>query len=286
MRTPSRVLAGAATLTAAVLVVAAGALPADAARTTTIISADSTGAPGDGASELPGVSDDGRYVTFTSSASNLVPLDPSNSFEDVFIRDRVAGTVEQVSVDSQGRPGGFFSGGFTNFAPVTPDGRFVAFDAFTGTLVPGDTNQLTDVFLRDRVGRTTTRVSVASDGTQANSSSAVAGLSADGRYVFFNSRATNLVLADANGIRTDVFVHDMVTGTTSLVSTRKDGSQVDQDTRAWDVSNDGRYVLFDSFAILNLGLQFSGPLIDDAVELSDPEHHASNDDHKDPYHHQ
>jgi Tol biopolymer transport system component len=236
---------------AAVLAVTAGLVPAQAGPTTTLVSVSAAGAPGDGASELPGVSDDGRYVTFTSSATNLVPLEASNAFDDVFIRDRATGTVEQVSVDSQGNPGGFDSGGFTDPAPVTPDGRFVAFDAFTGTLVPGDTNRLVDVFLRDRVAKTTTRVSVAGDGAQANGSSAVAGLSADGRYVFFNSRATNLVPVDANGIRTDVFVHDMVTGTTSLVSVRKDGGQVDQDTRAWDVSNDGRYVLFDSFAKYN-----------------------------------
>jgi Tol biopolymer transport system component len=190
-------------------------------------------------------------VTFSSSATNLAPQGPFNDFNHVFVRDRQTGAVEQVSVDSQGNPGGFDSGGFTDPAAVTPDGRYVAFSAFTGTLVPGDTNRLVDVFLRDRHGGTTVRVSVASDGTQANGGSAVAGVSADGRYVFFNSRATNLVPVDANGLRTDVFVHDMLTGTTTLVSVRKDGSQVDQDTRAWDVSNDGRYVLFDSLARYN-----------------------------------
>jgi archaellum component FlaF (FlaF/FlaG flagellin family) len=241
----------------ALIVGAVGALvatlmadPANAAATTTQISANTAGAPSNGASQRPGLSDDCRFVTFISSATNLVPQGPSNSFNDVFIRDRQSGTIEQISVDSHGNQGGFDSGGFEP-AAVTPDGRLVAFSAFTGTLVPGDTNQLVDIFVRDRTAHTTVRVSVASDGTQANGSSAVTGISADGRYVVFNSRATNLVPVDANGIGLDVFVHDMVTGATTLASVRKDGSQVDKDTRAWDVSNDGRYVLFESYAKYN-----------------------------------
>jgi Tol biopolymer transport system component len=243
-----RVLAAAATtVVAAVGAALALATPAAAAPATTRLSSTATGAPANDFSELPGLSDDGRYATFTSNATNLAPQDPGNFSTDVYVRDRVTGAVERVSVNSQGEEGIGTSGGFLTAAPVTPDGRFVAFDAFAFNLVPGDTNRATDAFLRDRRAGTTTRVSVSSAGAQADGASSVDAISADGRYVLFGSRATNLVPGDTNGAA-DAFIRDTQAGTTTRVSVKRDGTPVDKDTRAWDLSNDGRYVAFTSLA--------------------------------------
>jgi WD40-like Beta Propeller Repeat len=219
-------------------------VPASAAGTTTRLSSTNTGAPANDTSDLPGLSDDGRYATFTSAATNLVPAG-ANSLNDVFLKDRTTGAVDLISVNSQGVAGNSFSGGFTFASPVTPDGRFVAFDSFASNLVPGDTNQLTDSFLRDRQAGTTVRLNVSSAGAQATNSSAVTAISANGRYVLFISRATNLVPGDTNNAL-DAFVRDTVYGTTTRVSVKADGTQVADDTRAWDMTNDGRFVLFTS----------------------------------------
>jgi hypothetical protein len=220
--------------------------PAGAAPTTTRLSATSAGAPANDTSELPGLTDDCRYATFTSDATNLVPQSPGNFQSDVFVKDRRTGALDLVSVSSQGAEGNRSSGGFISPAPITPDGRFVVFDSDAFNLVPGDTNNLTDVFLRDRTLHTTTRISVSGGGVQSNGSSSVKAISADGRYVMFLSRATNLVANDTNGSATDVFIRDTAAGTTTLVSTRRDGTQVSDDTVGWDISNDGRLVLFSS----------------------------------------
>jgi WD40-like Beta Propeller Repeat len=242
----SRALVGAVTVAlAATTVVMAG--PANAAPTTSRLSSASTGVVADNTAELPALSDDGRYVTFTSNATNLVPQGQFNFWNDVFIKDRQTGVVEQISVNSRGELGEFFSGGILNPSPLTPDGRFVAFDAYASNLVDNDTNRLIDTFLRDRVKKTTIRVSVDSIGGQADGPSAVHGVSADGRYVLFNSRATNLVKNDTNNAL-DVFIHDTVTGETKRVSVKSNGAQVPDDTVGLDLSNDGRYVLFTSFS--------------------------------------
>ena len=108
------------------------------------------------------ISADGRYVTFDSSAANLVAGD-TNGTHDVFVRDRAAGTTQRVSVAAGGGQADDES-----FAPsISADGRSVAFASFADNLVPGDTNGTTDVFVRDRTAGTTTRVSVRSDGGQA-----------------------------------------------------------------------------------------------------------------------
>jgi Tol biopolymer transport system component len=236
--------------TAAALAVASMALanPAHAAAATTRISSTGGGAAADGRSELPGLSADGRYATFTSDATNLVPVGPLHFQSNVFVKDRKTGAVDIVSVSPAGVEGNRSSGEFLIPAPVTPDGRFVAFDSDAFNLVPGDTNNLTDVFLRDRRNRTTARLNVSTAGVQANANSGVAAMSADGRFVLFNSRATNLVAKDANGLGTDVFLRDAVAGTTTLVSTRTDGTQVGKDTLGWSISADGRFVLLTSLS--------------------------------------
>jgi Tol biopolymer transport system component len=133
--------------------------------TTERVSVDSAGIEGNDASNEPSISGDGRFVAFTSFASNLVAGD-TNGDPDVFVRDRLLGTTERVSLSSAGAEGGHPS----TMPSISPDGRFVAFCSRSGNLVPGDTNgnSFEDVFVRDRLLGTTDRVSVGSGGQQGN----------------------------------------------------------------------------------------------------------------------
>src|SRR5690606_33966970 len=179
----------------------------------------SNGVEGAGASQRSSVSGDGRYVAFESRSSNLVPGD-TNGASDIFVHDRVTGVTERVSVASDGTQANANS----FVASISADGRYVAFYSIATNLVPGDTNGTSDIFVHDRVTGVTERVSVASDGTQANANSLVPSVSADGRYVAFLGLATNTVRGCANGA-TDIFVHDRVTGVTERVSVASDGTQ-------------------------------------------------------------
>ncbi len=148
------------------------------------------------------ISDDGRYVAFASEAGNLVPGD-TNGTQDVFVRDRQAGTTERVSVDSSG---GQVDNGNDTQPVISGDGRFVAFHSVAADLVPGDTNNSLDVFVHDRQTGLTERSSVDSNGAQANRASTFPSISANGRFVAFGSAATNLG-ADLNDIL-DIYLHD------------------------------------------------------------------------------
>ena len=112
-------------------------------------------------------------------------------------------------------------------AGISADGRYVVFNSDATNLVPGDSNERSDVFVRDRVGGETVRISVSSSGAQANAGadpfggSHAYGIDASGRYVVFVSDASNLVASDTNGVP-DVFLHDRVTGATSRVSLSSD----------------------------------------------------------------
>jgi Tol biopolymer transport system component len=201
------------------------------------------GIPGqNGNSRDPAISGDGRYVAFESSAGNLVPND-INFTEDVFVRDRVAGSTARVSFPGAGREADAGSGA----AAISADGRHVAFHSYASNMVPNDTNRTTDVFVHDRVTGTIERVSVAGDGTQANNGGAGPAISADGRHVAFISYASNLVPGDTNG-RGDVFVRDRVTGTTERVSVANDGGQANDHSSWAAISADGRNVAFGSGA--------------------------------------
>jgi len=168
---------------------------------TTRVSVSSGGTAGDGSSLFASVSSDGRYVAFSSTATNLVSGD-TNSFEDVFMRDRQLGQTTRVSVDSTGTQGNEQS----DTAAISGDGRFVAFRSYATNLVSGDTNMRGDVFVHDRETAKTTRVSVDSNGTQSNDHSSGARISSDGRLVGFASDASNIVVNDTNSVA-DVFVH-------------------------------------------------------------------------------
>ena len=169
-----------------------------------------------GSADINGI---GRYVVFDSAASNLVAGDTNNGF-DIFLRDVVMGSTDRLSVSSSEVQ----AIGDSFFPSISADGRYVAFHSDAPNLVANDTNGVNDVFVRDVVSDTTTRVSVRSNGTQANGESDGASMSADGRYVAFISKATNLVSGDTN-VKSDIFVHDMVTGATTRVSLNNGGSR-------------------------------------------------------------
>jgi Tol biopolymer transport system component len=220
--------------------VLAGLTSPSSAQSTSLLSVGPGGGPGNGNSRFVSISADGRYVAFGSSASDLVSGD-ANGVDDVFLRNRRNGTTVRVSVDSSGVEG---NGG--SYAPsVSADGRYVAFQSYASNLVAGDTNGICDVFVRDRTTGTTVRVSVDSAGLEATGESFYPAISADGRYVAFQSLAATLVAGDVNG-KGDVFVRDLSSGTTVLVSQSSAGMQGDADSQAASISADGRFVVFDS----------------------------------------
>jgi CSLREA domain-containing protein len=213
--------------------------------TTRCLSVDASGAPANNQSASPAISADGRFVAFHSSASNLVSGDLNGS-QDTFVYDLQTNKITLVSVDSSGTQA---NSGSSN-SSISADGQRVAFASFATNLVTGDANGKMDIFVHDMQTGTTTRVSVDSNGMQANDSSIELSISADGRYVAFESRATNLVPEDTNG-ELDVFVHDMQTAITTRVSIDSNGGQaVGESGTAGNsfLSADGRYVTFYSWS--------------------------------------
>ena len=173
------------------------------AGTTSRVSVSGTERQADLYSLDPGISADGRWVSFRSGATNLV-RDDANARSDVFVRDRLRGTTTRVSVKSNNHPGN----GHSDLSAIDSSGRWVVFGSRATNLAPGgDTNARSDVFVHDLRTGVTTRESVTADGAQANEESFAPAISADGRHVAFLSFADNLVPGDTND-RLDVFVRD------------------------------------------------------------------------------
>ena len=206
------------------------------------VSVASDGTQGNNFSSDPAVSNDGRYVVFSSWASNLVPND-SNLSQDIFIHDCQTGVTERISIASDGTQ----TNGNALGPAITPDGRYVVFYSAASNLAHGDTNNEWDIFVHDRQTSVTERISVASDGTQANGASLASDISENGRYVVFESLASNLVVGDTN-IYNDIFVHDRQTGATERVSVASDGTQANNDSYSPVITTDGRYIAFASYA--------------------------------------
>lgn len=185
---------------------------------------------GDSGSFAPSVSADGRFVAFQSSATNLVAGDTNGATTDIFVRDLASGTTTLLTS----------GGNNASSAPsISADGRFVAFQSNASNLAAGDSNgAISDIFVRDLIAGTTTLLTPGGNG----SGSSAPSISANGRYVAFQSDSSNLVAGDA-GTLSDIFVRDLVTGTTTLVTLGGNGASVTP-----SISADGRYVTFTSSA--------------------------------------
>ena len=206
------------------------------------VSVSSLGAEADGSSYYPAISSDGRYVAFYSSATNLVAGD-ANGTDDIFVYDRTLDTIERVSVSSLGVEGEYGSA----LPSISSDGRYVAFYSEASSLVPEDTGPTADIFVYDRTLDTIERVSVSSLGVEANDYSQSPTISADGRYIAFESGATNLVDGDTNA-RSDIFVYDRTLDTIERVSVSTLGVEGNGNSSTASISANGRYVVFESIA--------------------------------------
>ncbi|HRK20266.1 MAG TPA: hypothetical protein PLX06_00555 [Fimbriimonadaceae bacterium] len=190
------------------------------------------------------ISADGRYVTFTSFATNLVPGYGPTSGNQVFRRDLLLGFTQLVSVDDIGILG---DGDSVN-PKITADGRYVTFTSFATNLVSGDTNGTRDIFRRDMQTGTTIRVSVADNGDEGMGTSYTPAISANGNFIAFRSDSTNLVPGGTTGAQ--IFLRDVGAGTTALVSKSSLGLPGDADSGFFnvDITPDGRFVAFCSLA--------------------------------------
>ncbi len=215
------------------------------ARQTTRVSVDSYGLQGLEHSFGPSISADGRYVAFGNEGSLDVETPAITPYGGIYVHDRQTKRTTLVSKGPDGAPPNDTVFG----ALVSADGRFVAYTSEATNLVPNDTNTGYDAFLYDRESGQTTRVSVASDGSQAQPppgqflGSSATGISADGRYIVLDSNASNLVPGDTNA-RNDVFIHDRLTPTTTMVSGPP--TTTPRESRGGPITPDGRYVLFTS----------------------------------------
>jgi uncharacterized delta-60 repeat protein/CSLREA domain-containing protein len=205
------------------------------------------GVTGNHATYMPKISANGCYAAFYSDSSNLVDMDTNNT-GDIFIRNMATSVINLVSVSSSGVQGSNANRSSDDNIAISADGRYVAFNTPTSNLVDGDINGYRDVFLHDTHTGTTILISKSSNGTQAmNGDSYYPSISADGRYIAFASRATNLFNGDTNE-RSDVFIHDTLTGITTLVSVSSSGVFGDNASNFPSISADGRYIAFESYS--------------------------------------
>lgn len=200
------------------------------------------------------ISAGGRYIAFASEARDLVPGD-TNRKADCFLYDRRTKKVTRVSLGgSKALGGGWFAGKAQgtkeSTGPViSHNGRYVAFVSTATTLVPGDTNKVDDVFVRDLRTGATRRVSVGANGKQANGVSGGPAMSSDGRMLVYLSQATNLVAGDTTAFDYDVFRIDLRTGEVDRVNVGPRGAQADGPTSSFPaISADGRAITFGSRA--------------------------------------
>jgi hypothetical protein len=232
------------TTAGALLVVALSAMPTvafAAVLNVQRVSTSSSGAQSTGGdASRVSVSADGRYVAFESGATNLVPGD-TNGHIDVFVKDTQTGVTTRVSTDSSGNQAG---DGDSTYVAISGDGRYAAFQSVATTLVTGDTNAQSDVFMKDLQTGATVRISTDSTGAQATGESLYPSISYDGARVAFVSSAANLAALDTNGAA-DVFLKNTQTGAITLASSDSLGNPLGG---VWpqpgSISGDGRYVAF------------------------------------------
>jgi hypothetical protein len=189
------------------------------------------------------ISADGRFVVFSAFAANLVPSD-LNSHTDVFIRDREKHTTRRISVNSAEEEA---QNGDSVDPAISADGRFVVFASLADNLVPNDSNDSVDVFIRDRKKGLTKRVSVNSAEEESHGGGSEVSVSANGRYVLFGSTSDNLAPGVDDGLE-DAYVRDRWKGTTRRVSVSTQGHPANTSVGYMSISNNGRFVVFESNA--------------------------------------
>lgn len=193
----------------------------------------------------PTISGDGRYISFMTASANVLPAgQDTNGVTDVFVRDMQNSTTVRASVADDESEGDFGS----SDGEIAGGGRYVVFNSGASNLVSGDTNGVTDVFVRDLQAGTTVRVSVSNTEHEADSSSGPASISDDGSIVAFASLATKLTSASDTNTKTDIFVRNIPAGTTSFVSRASSGAEANSFSAAPSISGDGRFVVFQSGA--------------------------------------
>ena len=207
---------------------------------TSLVTVGRNGKPAGGRSQNPSLSATGRFVAFSSGATNLTRRKPIAARNE-FVRDMKTGKTQQVNVSSTGKTGN----GYCHHPSISADGRFVAYESRATNLVRGAHGY--NIYVRDLKRRRTILASVSSSGRRANRGSHKAAISADGRYVAFASRATNLVKHDKNR-KTDIFVRDLQRGKTKRVSVGSSGRQSDGDSNYPAISNHGGFITFQSDA--------------------------------------
>lgn len=213
-------------------------------KTTTRVNRGPNGAQASGgSSNQPAISGNGRYVVYTSSATNLVSSDTNNE-QDIFLYDTVTKTTIRAN---RGPNGAQATGGESNLADISSDGRYIVYYSYATNLVTGDTNNAADIFLYDTATKSTIRANRGPNGLQANAGSYSSKISSSGRYVVYYSDANNLVSVDNNS-KKDIFLYDTVTKTTIMVSKGLNGAQTTDQSFNPAVSSDGRYVVYNSMA--------------------------------------
>lgn len=190
----------------------------------------------DANSYLGGISSGGRFVEFRKVGFNEAPNATSMTAGGVFVRDVRAQRTRVVTKHA-----------FASANGISPQGRFVLFSSKAGDLVPGDTNHVRDVFVRDLETGATHRISVSSGGRQGNHASVGVGISSRGRYCLFESKSNDLVRGDRNGV-TDLFLRNRVHGRTIRVDVSTSGAEANMAARFAALSLDGRWAVFGSAA--------------------------------------
>ncbi|MCP3997784.1 MAG: hypothetical protein GY722_22385 [bacterium] len=213
-----------------------------AAGTTRLVSAATGGVQGNDFSQDPAISADGSTITFASASTNLVPGDTNGAW-DVFMYDVATAATTRISVDSGGIQGNDESGS----AMINADGSIITYHSEATNLVAGDTNGQQDIFMYDVATATTTRISVADDGTQADAGCLFPSITADATTVVYQSTAGNLVAGDTNALH-DIFMYDVAAATTTRVSVADDGTQGDGSSSAAAIAADGSTIAYRSAA--------------------------------------
>jgi hypothetical protein len=212
-------------------------------RTTEMVSVSSSERQGDDISSGPAISRTGQFVAFMSLATQLVP-DDTNREADIFLRDRKTGTTERITVGpggEQGEGGGEFDTGFPS--TISPSGRFVTFDSNQTNLVPDDTNKDFDAFVRDRKRERNELVSRDVNGDQIQGLTFISSASRDARHVMFFSYSDDVVPGDDNN-EADVFVRNLHTDETQIVSVGYDGRVSNKVNGDGEMSADGKHIAF------------------------------------------